>query len=265
VHADPPTPRNAGVVVIRPGPFVQRVDAASPPAPLVRKRAAASTVPHQRDAGASGDAGDPPKSKRHKAGHGKQPQQCHAWAETGRCARGKCRFDHGNQPAGGAPQRTEREQLRPYFDKLTHDSGATMGDSRAAARFAEATKAYADDDLLWCLTRRDGQGLRRIQETVQLGEASAAIMMIKALMHARWGEPKYSVALATCVRALWAVPEWVEKLASAVSDGAVREASGSRALEASELKALTDFPSPLPRPTSSMARTVRSTYWPRRW
>jgi len=108
-----------------------------------------------------------------------------------------------------------------------------MNDARAAQRFAEAAKSFDDDDFLWRLARRDGHGLRRLRESVQLGDASTAVTMLQALMHPRWSEPSFVPALRTCVCELWAVPYLVERLTAAVLDGVVHESA--------ELKVLTDF------------------------
>jgi len=208
----------------------------------------AAVVPRQQRPAASKAGSSTPcfahaarlATARASQGAGRQPvahDQCHAWATTGRCHRGECRFKHGDQPATASaraplPPRPD-DPLRRFFDKLTHDGNAQLSDPRHAERYAAAAKAYADDDLIFRLTRRDEHGLQRLREVVQLGAAPTAITMIQVLMHARWSAPKYAAALKTCLRELWAVRELADRLTAAVSRGSVRKAS--------QLKAIADF------------------------
>ena len=106
---------------------------------------------------------------------------------------------------------------RPFFDKAVKTETFTFKTVEAAERFAEALETYADGDLPWRLTRLDEYGLKRMVDAAQTaGGADATMAMVRALMQPQYKEDKFTPALETCVRELFAAHNLLQRITSSV-------------------------------------------------
>jgi hypothetical protein len=105
---------------------------------------------------------------------------------------------------------------RPFFDKAVKTETFTFKNVEAAERFAEALETYADGDLPWRLTRLDEYGLKRMVDAAQIAGADATMAMVRALMQPQYKEDKFTPALETCVRELFAAHSLLERITRSV-------------------------------------------------
>jgi hypothetical protein len=105
---------------------------------------------------------------------------------------------------------------RPFFDKAVKTETFTFKNVEAAERFAEALETYADGDLPWRLTRLDEYGLKRMVDAAQMAGADATMAMVRALMQPQYKEDKFTPALETCVRELFAAHSLLELITRSV-------------------------------------------------
>jgi hypothetical protein len=89
-------------------------------------------------------------------------------------------------------------------------------------RFAEALEQYREDDLPWRLTNPEEHGLLRLREAAVLGEIRTAVRILAVVTDERWAKLKFVGAVRACVRQLWATPELLERLMTAVTSGVVQ-------------------------------------------
>jgi hypothetical protein len=73
-------------------------------------------------------------------------------------------------------------------------------DERSALRFADAVATY-NEEVPWRLARSSEMGLQRLEEAVQLGGASTAVVLIQVLMSPRNCVPLYKASPSHLVAA----------------------------------------------------------------
>jgi hypothetical protein len=105
---------------------------------------------------------------------------------------------------------------RPFFDKAVKTETFIFKNLEAAERFAEALETYADGDLPWRLTRLDEYGLKRMVDAAQIAGDDATMAMVRALMQPQYKEDKFTPALETCVRELFAAHSLLERITRSV-------------------------------------------------
>lgn len=146
-----------------------------------------------------------------------------------------------HEQAARPPQQEAAESRRdglhrPFFDKAMKTKDFAFKGPRAAQdaeRFAEAMETYSDDDLPWRLVRRDEYGMKRMLDAAQSSSVNGCMAMVRALADPKWKEGKFEVALGQCVRELYAMYGFIERITHAVEQRHIQGAA--------DLKALSNF------------------------